>query len=75
MYDTVGLHDHWGNPLPARDLTTGIYRGGRRPVDLFRRIYAGIKGTPMPVFGGKGLTDEQIWDIVNYVLTMPQEEK
>jgi len=72
LYDVVGLHDAWGNPLEPRDLTTGIYRGGRRPIDVFRRIYAGIKGTPMPVFGGRGLSDEQIWDIVNYLLTMPQ---
>ncbi|MFN3158369.1 MAG: c-type cytochrome [Rubinisphaera brasiliensis] len=72
LYEVVGLHDAWGNPLEPRNLTTGIYRGGRRPIDVFRRIYAGIKGTPMPVFGGRGLSDEQIWDIVNYLLTMPQ---
>ncbi len=70
LYEQVGLHDDWGNPLAPRDLTAGIYRGGRRPIDLFRRIYAGIKGTPMPVFGGKGLTDAQIWDIVNYLYVL-----
>ena len=72
-YDVIGLHDDWGNPLPIRDLTSGIYRGGRRPLDVYRRIYSGIKGTPMPVFGGKGLTDAQIWDIVNYVLTLSEQ--
>lgn len=70
LFEVVGLHDDWGNPLAPRDLTAGIYRGGRRPIDLFRRIYAGIKGTPMPVFGGKGLTDAQIWDIVNYLYVL-----
>ena len=75
LYDTVGLHDEWGNPLPPRDLTTGIFRGGSRPVDLFRRLYVGIKGTPMPVFGGKGLTDAQIWDIVNYLMVLSEESR
>lgn len=69
-YPRPGLHDLWGNPLPARDLTRGIYRGGRKPVDLYRRMYAGIKGTPMPAFGGITLTDAEIWDLVNYILSV-----
>lgn len=68
-----GLHDDWGNPIKPRDLTRGIYRGGRRPIDLFCRIYAGIKGTQMPAFGVTALKDDQIWDLVNYVLSMPYE--
>ena len=31
-----------------RNLRLGIYRGGRRPLDLYRRMHAGINGTPMP---------------------------
>ena len=34
-----------------RNLREGIYRGGRRPIDLFWRIAAGIRGTPMPGIG------------------------
>ena len=34
-----------------RNLRQGIYRGGRRPVDIYRRIYAGINGMPMPAVG------------------------
>jgi mono/diheme cytochrome c family protein len=67
-----GLHDVWGNINQPRNLTEGIYRGGRRPVDLFRRIQAGIKGTAMPSFS-KNLTHEQTWHIVNYVLSIPFE--
>jgi mono/diheme cytochrome c family protein len=69
-----GLFDEWGNLIKPRDLTTGIYRGGRRPVDIFRRISAGIKGTPMTGFA-TALTDEEIWDIVNYVMSIPFEER
>lgn len=69
-----GLYDDWGNEIRPRDLTSGIYRGGRRPVDIYRRIYAGIKGTPMTGFG-TSLTEEQIWDLVNYVMSIPFEER
>ncbi len=34
----------------------------------------GIKGTPMPAFGAK-LTEQQKWDIVNYVLYLPHEPR
>lgn len=67
-----GLHDVWGQPQQPRDLTRGVYRGGRRPLDLYRRIHAGIKGTQMAGFG-TALKDDQIWDIVNYVMSLPYE--
>lgn len=31
-----------------RNLRTGVYRGGRRPLDIYYRIHEGIKGVPMP---------------------------
>jgi mono/diheme cytochrome c family protein len=72
--DEPGLFDDWGHEIQPRDLTTGIYRGGRRPLDIYRRIYAGIKGTPMTGFG-TSLSEEQIWDLVNYVMSIPFEER
>jgi mono/diheme cytochrome c family protein len=69
-----GLHDDWGQVQKPRNLTKGQFRGGRRPVDLFRRIYAGIKGTQMPAFGGTALTDEEIWHLVNYVSMLPYQK-
>ena len=74
MFDRPGLHDNWGFPVKPRDLTKGLYRGGRRPLDLYRRVHAGIKGTPMPGFG-TALKDEEIWDIVNFVLSLPFDGK
>ena len=74
-YPNRGLHDEWGNPLKPRNLTLGQYRGGRRPLDLFRRIRAGIKGTPMPAFGDTVLKDPQVWDVVNYVMSLPYQAK
>lgn len=72
-YDKPGLYDEWGHPIKPRDLTSGIYRGGRRPVDIYRRIYAGIKGTPMPPFG-TALKEEEIWDLVNYAMSLPYQK-
>lgn len=67
-----GLYDTWGNQIVPRNLHTGVYRGGRRPIDLYARIHAGIKGTPMPAFGAK-LDDQKIWDLVNYIYSVPFE--
>ncbi|QDT66148.1 c-type cytochrome [Calycomorphotria hydatis] len=69
-YPEPGLHDVWGNVLQPRNLRKGVFAGGKEPVDLYRRIYAGIKGTPMPAFGAS-LTEEEIWDLVNYLLWLP----
>jgi mono/diheme cytochrome c family protein len=59
--------------LKPRDLTLAIYRGGNRPVDLYRRLFAGIKGTPMPSMGNV-LQPEQMWDVINYVRYLPYPE-
>lgn len=69
-YKDRGLHDTWGNNIKPRDLTRGQFRGGRRPLDIYRRIFAGIKGTQMAGFStalredkdekGNALTEEQI---------------
>ena len=68
-YDTPGLRDAWHNMIEPRNLTSGIYRGGRRPLDVFRRVTVGIKATPMAGFAA--LTEKDRWHIVNYVLSIP----
>ena len=73
MYHEAGLHDVWDNVNQPRNLHTGIYRGGRRPIDLFCRIHAGIKGSRMPSF--KNTPHEDIWNIVNYILSIPFESE
>jgi mono/diheme cytochrome c family protein len=74
-YPEPGLFDIWGNKSKPRDLTRGLYRGGRRPLDLYRRVRASIKGTLMPAFNDKVLTDEEVWDLVNYVMSVPYEKQ
>ena len=50
----------------------GQYRGGRRPLDIFWRIHNGIDGSGMPA--ANGLTHDDIWDLTNYVLSLPFEK-
>lgn len=51
--------DSWFNVARPADLTRGLYRGGGRPEDLWRRIAVGIEGSAMPGFGATlPLTDE-----------------
>jgi mono/diheme cytochrome c family protein len=67
--------------IRPRNLRIGNYRGGNRPIDLFWRVRLGIEGTPMPAAtlkqaddpNSKGLTEDDIWDIVNYVQSLPDE--
>jgi mono/diheme cytochrome c family protein len=58
--------------IQPRNLRQGIYRGGRRPLDLYRRIYAGINGAPMPETK-QTLKPDQIWNLVDYVMSLPYE--
>jgi mono/diheme cytochrome c family protein len=71
-------YDEWGTVVRPLDLTTGIYRGGRRPIDLFWRMHSGINGTGMPAQGGRledesdgNLTSEELWHLVNFMQALP----
>lgn len=59
------------NAIP-RNLRAGVYRGGRRRIDIYWRIHQGIPGSPMPGVGAT-LSDEEIWNLVDYVLSLPYE--
>lgn len=69
------MEDSWGNPSRPADLTLGLYRGGRRPIDLYRRIHTGVKGTPMPGQASAGnLTPAELWDVVHFIQSMPYKK-
>lgn len=56
-------------PILPRNLRSGVYRGGSRAEDIFRRIRYGIEGTPMPA--SLTLSDDQVWALVAYVQHLP----
>ncbi|MBI4558401.1 MAG: c-type cytochrome [Candidatus Hydrogenedentes bacterium] len=63
--------DEEGIATRPRDLTRGIYKGSPSPEAVFRRIVAGIPGTPMPMsdwaYGDDG------WHLVNFVREMSSD--
>jgi mono/diheme cytochrome c family protein len=61
--------DAWGNTVKAADLTSGMLRGGRRPLDVYLRIQTGINGTPMPDFATALAEEpETTWHLAHYIL-------
>ncbi len=67
-----GSLDDWGNPLRPANLNLGVYKGGRRPLDLYWRITKGINGAKMPAHSNL-MTDPQVWDVVNFILALPYD--
>ncbi|WP_082839219.1 c-type cytochrome [Gemmata sp. SH-PL17] len=64
--------DAWDTVVQPRNLTLGVYRGGRRGEDLYARIYGGIAPSGMTAFHDRianatpGQPDK-IWDIVHFL--------
>jgi mono/diheme cytochrome c family protein len=65
--------DDWGNPIRPANLNRGVYKGGRRPIDIFWRIAKGINGAQMPAHYPSPLNETKVWDLVNFVLALPYE--
>jgi mono/diheme cytochrome c family protein len=65
--------DDWGNPLRPANLNRGIYKGGRRPIDIYWRVAKGINGAQMPAHYPAPFDNKKMWDIVNFVLALPYE--
>jgi mono/diheme cytochrome c family protein len=65
--------DDWGNPLRPANLNRSIYKGGRRPIDIYWRIAKGINGAQMPAHYPSPFDDKKTWDVVNFVLALPYE--
>lgn len=70
--------DIWGRVAYPADLSMGMLHGGRRPIDIYRRIYSGINGTPMPSSKDPDTTKNEtpeersrkIWELVHFVTTV-----
>jgi mono/diheme cytochrome c family protein len=43
-------------------------------VDVYRRLFVGVKGTQMTGYGS-ALEEAEIWDLVNYVMALPHGGK
>src|SRR5215475_12109930 len=64
--------DIWGTIGRPANLTAGVYRGGRRPVDIYYRIHQGIKPANMAGTSDTIANDSRkMWDLVNFVRMLP----
>jgi mono/diheme cytochrome c family protein len=71
--------DAWGTIGRPTDLTQGVYRGGRRRIDLYWRLYQGVNGSNMPPFGNVLASEsfkaqnkhDGIWDLINFLEVLP----
>ena len=59
-----------GYGIKSRNFKRGVFKGGREDLDLFRRITAGLPGTPMPGFGAVSAEDR--WKMVKYIQTLSE---
>jgi mono/diheme cytochrome c family protein len=65
------LKDSWGQPIRAADLTfEWSFRNGHAPEDVYRTVFGGLNGTPMPAYGGAVEPAADRWAVVAYVLSL-----
>jgi mono/diheme cytochrome c family protein len=65
---TTDQEDETGVPTRPRDLSTGVFKGSPVSADLYRRIVAGIPGTPMPQ--SEWAYGADAWHLVHFILDM-----
>jgi cytochrome c oxidase cbb3-type subunit 2 len=66
---TPTLRDGWGRPAKPFDLTIGIYRCGASDSDIYRTLFTGLDGTPMPSFADTVKPADR-WPLVHYVKSL-----
>ena len=65
------LFDDLGEPSRPRDLVYEPFKGGREREAIYRRIVAGMPGTPHPAVSN--LLQEQVIELVDYVRSLARE--
>jgi mono/diheme cytochrome c family protein len=65
--------DSQGLPTRPRDLTVGVFKGLPEPEEVYRRIVAGLPGSPMPT--NSYLHGDDGWYLTQFVLAMSSPEQ
>ncbi len=63
--------DDKGYPTRPRDLTLGVFKGDPTPENIYRRIIAGMPGTPMPMSDWAYGNDA--WHLVHFVRSLSSD--
>ncbi len=61
--------DSWATLTRPNNFPLGVFRGGRRPVDIYHRIHSGILGSNMTPFGN-AISSNSIWDLAHFVQSL-----
>lgn len=70
---SLTLKDDQKRRIWAPDLTTGLYKGGDEPEEIYTRIATGLDGSPMPAYASKA-TSEEIWALTDYVRSLAMSD-
>ncbi len=63
--------DEAERPFPrSADLTRGVFKSGSSPRDLYRSLFLGRGGSPMPAYGPLFHSEEKRWSIVAFVQSL-----
>jgi mono/diheme cytochrome c family protein len=65
------LKDYKERPIRPRNFAEGRFKAGSTPRDVYRTLFTGLEGTPMPAYE---LDETYLWPVVAYVLTMLPEK-
>jgi len=65
----AGLKDDLGFPIPPANLTTGQFKSGPSPKDIYRTMSTGLSGTPMPSFSDS-INEADRWALSYFVLSL-----
>jgi mono/diheme cytochrome c family protein len=65
--------DSKGFPTRPRDLTLGVFKGSPEPDQVYRRIVAGLPGSPMPQSGY--LQGSDAWALVHMVRSLSSDDQ
>jgi len=63
--------DSKGYPTRPRDLTLGVFKGSPEPAHVYRRLVAGMPGSPMPQNGY--LQGNDAWHLVHFVRSLSSD--
>ncbi len=61
--------DSWATLTRPNNFTLGVFRGGRRPIDIYHRVHSGILGSNMTPFAN-AISSNSIWDLAHFVQSL-----
>lgn len=68
-------YDNWGGVVRPANLTSPVYKGGRRPIDIYYRVIRGIPPCGMPKANiQEGDPAKNAWDLVRFLMALPYPE-